>query len=250
MVLTQGLLTYCYGDNYLKFAKALIKSCEKLGYRITVVTDNQVLESSYYVNVVYKEKDSANVFEPEKYSFDLSPYDLTLKVDVDSLVLSKVNSYFEAARDFNLVSGYPRYYADSFKSRLLRDSPYRKVESSLNLPEIYSAALCFDKSEVSKKFFERVKYLFENWYSYNLPKELPPTTDSVMSIAWFLERRYTNVKHLEFCHFKKNVSYFEEKKLWWSNGLYLNGHKLEGLFHYYEKDFLESNKEILACMDI
>ena len=243
MSLTKGLLTYCYGETYEKFAYALADSCQVLGLEVTVVSDNNNLLKHPNINLVYKENRSLNAFEIEKYSYVLSPYDLTLKVDVDVLLLSEVDIYFNLANSVGLVSGVPRNYCTVSQST----SIYRKKEGDYFLPEIYSTAICFSKSYVASDFFKTVKYLFENWYSLDMSKDLSPTTDTVMSVAWKLQN-VPITKILSFTHFKKHLAYDSKKLLWYSKGFVLNGNKLEGIFHYYEKDFLENNKELLECL--
>ncbi len=243
MSLTKGVLTYCYGKTYEKFAYALADSCQVLGLDLTVVSDNNSLLKHPNINLVYKENKSLNAFEIEKYSYVLSPYDLTLKVDIDVLLLSRVDDYFNLAKSLGLVSGKPNNYCTVAQPA----SAYRKKEENYFLPEIYSTAICFSKSPIARDFFKTVKYLFENWYSLDMSKDLSPTTDTVMSVAWKLQN-VPITKILDFTHFKKHLAYDSKKLLWYANGVVLNGNKLEGIFHYYEKDFLENNKELVKCL--
>jgi hypothetical protein len=244
---SRGVLTYCYGKSYEKFAYVLADTCRQQDIQLTIVSNNKDLLKHPDINLVYKEPKTLNIFEIEKYSYVLSPYDLTLKLDVDTLILGSVDNYFETAEHLNIVYGTPNNYCTT--PSLENSSPYRIKEKEQGLPEVYSAALCFNKSPVSRDFFYKVKFLFENWFSLDVSKHLSPTTDTVMSLAWRLQD-LPSVASLKFTHFKEGLAYSSSSKkmIWYADGIILNGHKLDGIFHYYEKDFLEKHRETIRCL--
>lgn len=228
-----GVLCFALGPIYEDCAYLLHQSCERLGIPLTIVVSASSNRLDF-LNPIRLPKEFKNPFEAECLAYEISPYELTLKVDADCLLLSA-----PYLADLPIYSGFPR----TMSYQKTEDSPYRKVEATYGLPDIYSTALVFSKSDEASRFFSLCKELFYTWYSLNIVShnKLPPTTDSVFSLAWRL-LDLANPKVFDFIHAKIGVSLDHELNssfiLEHSGDLFVQGVKQTGLFHYQDKNFL------------
>ncbi len=230
---TYGVLCFALGPIYEDCAYLLYQSCKRLGLPITIVV-SRLSTRLNFIQPLRLSKDFKNPFEAECLAYELSPYDVTLKVDADCLMLS-----LPCLVDLPMYSGNPR----TISYQEPKHSPYREQERLYNLPEIYSTALVFSKSELCSNFFRLSKELFKTWYSlkFSQATKLLPTTDTIFSLAWAL-LQIPNPRVFNFVHAKLGVSLDQDLKksflLVSSGELFIQGLRQSGLFHYQDKEFL------------
>lgn len=111
--------------------------------------------------------------------FDISPFDKTIVMDTDYLICNNhLQSAFASTHNFML---YKDYY----------DLGNRKITgldmvSDKSIPMYWATVFYFDKSDLSKMYFDLVKHIRDNWGFYRLMYQIPNNNfrnDFAFSIA-------------------------------------------------------------------
>lgn len=247
-----GGITFAFGYQYQRMAYALALTLKRYGIPLTVVVPDGDTEGP---RVYEKLENEVNVvplkgyfgkFEYEALAYDLSPYEVTLKFDADVIVPSDAYllELVPLIETFGLVSGAACDLTGTRNTATI----YRRIESKFELPTVYSALFGFKKGELAHSFFEKVKWLFATWYS--LPKfaqVMPPTTDSLYSIAWKAIAKGNPKEGLPFLHMKPGIAGSHVPYDWVNHvpyvlddngGLRVNSHRIRIPFHYFDKAFM------------
>lgn len=247
--LSVGGLTFAFGHDYQRMAYALALSLRRYGVPLTVVVPekDQVYSKLFNeCNVVFL-KGRFGKFEYESLAYDLTPYDITFKFDADMIVPAEafLLQAIPLIAKFGVVSGT----ACALNNRANDSTIYRRIESSMGVPTVYSAAFGFMKNhETSSRFFHKVKQLFNDWYSLKLfSKDFPPTTDTIYSIAWKCVLKHDPTEGIPFLHMKPGIAGSSLPAKWLNKVPYvlddqgrlkLNSHTIRIPFHYHDKAFL------------
>lgn len=246
---SQGILTFAFGLNYQKQAYLQALSAKKnLGLPTTVVVGHKS-DPTYFkkleevANVVEMRRD-CNKFEYESHALRLTPYDITFKTDADVVFPAGSSLYHGSVP---AASGV----ACDILGAVSNSIAYRKIESSLGLPTIYSACFSFDKrTPEAKAFYEEVESIYQKWYRMRVwtttEEKLPPTTDSIYSFAWAKVFGLVRVDGNEFLHAKPEITamwttseWTQDFKVWVDDNcrIFLDGIRITKPFHYYDKSF-------------
>lgn len=247
-----GGLTFAIGLEYQRMAYALALSLKRYNIPLTVVVHRE----DHSRGLFKKLENEANIvtiagkygrFSYEALAYDLSPYDATMKFDADMLVPAEVTmaNYQTFIESFSLVPGL----AMTLNGTANTSSIYRKAETQLDLPLVYSACFGFTKSDIAERFYRKVAFLFEEWYALkNLSRYMPATTDSVYATAWTALGLPWSIDYaLPFIHMKPGIASARLPPKWMdkvpyslarSGVLRVNSHVVRVPFHYYEKKFL------------
>lgn len=117
---------------------------------------------------------------PRVRSYELSPYDETLVIDVDYLINSDhLNICFELGKDFLI-------YKDSCDLSNKRNLQEFKEITPYSVPFYWATVFYFKKTKYNQLFFSLLSYIKENWFYYcNLYqiKETKFRNDFAFSIA-------------------------------------------------------------------
>lgn len=248
-----GILTFATGVEYQKQAFCLALTAKKvLGLPTTVAVD-EIEYAPLYVaaNVVVLPRSYAG-FQNEKLAYEVSPYDITYKMDADMLIPTGAEFYHPSHT--HLASGV----ACSLNGTPNNSVAYRKTESQLGLPTIYSALFSFDRSTESETFWSEVGRVFKDWYSLKmfrllrqagLPDTLPPTTDSVLSVVWYHLMGTIRVDGNRFVHMKPALhgwvheNWVDQKHFVFDSAgrVFVDGVRISTAFHYYDKSLVTEN---------
>ena len=195
--------------------------------------------------------------------YHVSPYDETIVLDTDMLMLEDIGEWWE----------YCKHYDVKFCSRIRNykletvvDTVHRKtfIANSLNSP--YSALQYFKKSDKAYAFYKVLEFVCNNWeWSYKTfaPNEYQNwlSMDLAVAIAIEITGYYDSVIDnccpLEFMHMKPHLQNWPLLPSSWQDGIHyiLNSRgelivgniKQSKLFHYVEKDFL--SKKIINTLE-
>jgi hypothetical protein len=136
-----------------------------LGLPVTLVTDSAVTPDLDFDKVIYAENAGTNhrlsqtgVWRnTDRYSaYHLSPYDETLLMDVDYLVMDDtLLKYFEVPGDYRLVH---------FNRTATQD--WNDTMGQYGLPYVWATVVFFRKTEKSKLLFDMVARIQRNWEYY------------------------------------------------------------------------------------
>ena len=170
--MTKGVLLYCFDTSDVKYHKilthcvALVKS--NLRLPVTVVTDRHThkhLGSLDQVDYRFIEPETGNTKNGKQWrnvdrhmSYDLSPYDTTLVMDIDYLPFTdNLRQFMDTKYDF-LVSkqAYDLTGRNSFDLRRW---------SMIDM--VWATVLVFRKTEKAKMIFDMVRYVKEYYPYFN-----------------------------------------------------------------------------------
>jgi hypothetical protein len=245
-----GILTFAFGSEYQTQAYCQALTADKnLNMEVSVVVEDgkPVDKKLETVARIIPLKGKWDKFEYEQLALDLTPYDLTYKTDAD--LLFPRGSVLYHAKHLPVTSGVPT----DIRGIAHRGNAYREVETSLGLPSIYSACFSFNKhSESTQNFFDEVKRLYRDWFRLKIwdltETPLPPTTDTVYSLAWAKVFGLSRIDGNEFIHAKPLINGWTDNE-WTKNivfmiddqcRMYVDGLRLSTPFHYYDKTLIKN----------
>ena len=155
--------------DYIKQAYALAVSIHKFnkGQNVSLITNDEVPEE--YKHVFDKIIDIPWTDQAEHTDWKIenrwkvyhaSPYEHTIVMDVDMLVLHDITHWWKELKKRNLffVSNVKNYRNENVTTRY-----YRKTWDENNLPNLYSAFYYFKKSDEAHEFFKLLEIIMINW---------------------------------------------------------------------------------------
>jgi hypothetical protein len=272
--MNKGFLIFSKDTNEKKFSKCAYALALSIKIHcpessVSIVTDNIPEEYKYIfdniIDIPWNDDRNITTFAAEHRwkLYHCTPYDETIVLDSDMLVLDDISFYW------NFFKNYSVYYTTdviNYRGNLVNDIHYRKCFISNNLPNFYSALHYFKKSEESKEFFNLVEIITNNWelfygkfVSLNYPRQ--PSMDVTASLAAKILDKETafSLKNspIKFVHMKPLLQEWETPPILWRDkvGSYFNercelkigNFKQSGVFHYIEKDFITD--QILSILE-
>lgn len=155
--------------DYVRQAYALAVSIHKFnkGQSISLITDDPVLEEykSVFDNILPipwtdQAKDTEWKIENRWKVYHVSPYEHTIVMDVDMLVLHDITRWWDELekKDLFFVSNVKNYRNETVTSRF-----YRKTFDENNLPNLYSGFYYFKKCDKALEFFKLLELIMINW---------------------------------------------------------------------------------------
>ena len=187
--------------------------------------------------------------------YHASPYDETIVLDTDVLVLQDISSWWK------FLSNYDLYFTSkvySYRDKEINDTTYRKAFIANNLPNLYVGFHYFKKGEKAHQFYKMLELVMNNWelfygtyVKHHYPKR-PSVDVSAAIVAKILDcdTEVTNsiAKYPSFTHMKPAIQEWKHVPDKWQErvGTYLTkdlklvigNHQQNGIFHYTEKDFV------------
>ena len=185
------------------------------------------------------------------------PYDETIVIDTDMLILQDISSWFDFLRNYDLFFTSNVY---TYRGDLVTSDYYRKAFTKFNLPNLYSGLHWFKKSDLPHEFYKWLEMITNNWqqfYKAHAGGKVYQKTCSIDLSAAITakimncENQITNnrVKYPSFTHMKPKIQNWQDNFTdKWQNrvGVYLSEDLVlkignftqTGIFHYTEKDFV------------
>lgn len=264
--MSKGFLVLAQNSDvdYIRQAYALalsIKATQPSINNISLVTNDSVPEqylSAFDKIIPIPFGDSAITSEWKVENrwklYHASPYDETVVLDVDMLILDNIERVWKWVGDRELF--FTSHVVD-YKGRIIVDNTYRKMFVSNDLPNLYSGMFYFKKSDSSLEFFKLLEFITYNWqkiYFEIAPKNMQNfySFDVSVSIAAKLMGIDNIITHrnspFTFIHLKPALQGWEPVpqsclsqlliNFTDTKELYLNNFKQRGVFHYVEDAFL------------
>ena len=194
--------------------------------------------------------------------YHASPYDETIVLEADMLILTDITHWWEelAKRELFFVSNVRTYRDEVVTNRF-----YRKTFDANELPNLYSALHYFKKGDVAKEFYNLLEIIVNNWalfYSKYAPNEYQKwcSIDVSMAIASKIlgnEKDITDPNSfITFTHMKPLVQGWYNKPEKWTKvtgkyftegKLFLGNYLQSRVLHYVEDEFLTD--ELLEKME-
>ena len=254
-------------DNYVEQSALLAMS---LRYHndvpISLITNDQVPEE--YVNLFDKiipipfgdsAKDSEWKVENRWKIYHASPYDETIVMDTDMLVLQNIDVWW------NFLSNYEVFYTSNvltYKGETANTSYYRKTFIDNELPNLFCGLHYFKKSDFAQQFYTWLELVVNNWETFyeqqllasSRPKHVSmDVCTAIVTKILDCESVITNkvAKFPSFTHMKPYCQGWNTVQTSWQDqiGVYiskdgstkLGNYAQTGILHYTEKDFVEKS---------
>lgn len=185
------------------------------------------------------------------------PYDETVVIDTDMLILEDISSWFTFLRNYDLFYTSKVY---TYRGEVVSDGYYRKAFNKYNLPNLYSGVHWFKKADMPHEFYKWVEMITNNWQQFYKSSTggkkilTHPSMDvsaaiaaNIMDITTLITN--SKVKNPTFVHMKPRVQNWDSSFSYkWQDrvGAYIDNdlnlkvgnHQQSGIFHYTEKDFV------------
>jgi hypothetical protein len=238
----------------IKFSQAEINS-------ISLITNDVVPENYKFVfdKIIpipwFDDTTSSDLKSENRWKiYHASPYEETIVLDTDMLLLKDISNWWDYCKNYNL-----RFCNSilNYKLEKVIDTTHRKAFTSNNLISPYFALHYFKKSETSLEFYSVLEFVINNWelcWSKFAPVNYQDwlSMDLAVAVATELSLMHDeildNSEILKFVHMKSpNQGWPTVHDKWTdavssvltSKGELLVGNiKQPALFHYVEKDFI------------
>lgn len=195
--------------------------------------------------------------------YHVSPYDETIVLDTDMLMLEDISEWWEYCKNYDV-----KFCSQikNYKLETVADTVHRKPFIVNNLTSPYSALQYFKKSDKAYNFYKILEFVCNNWewcYKTFAPNEYQNwlSMDLAVAIAIEITGYYDSAvdkeSPLEFIHMKSHLQNWPLLPVSWQDGIHyiLNSRgdlvvgniKQSKLFHYIEKDFL--SKKIINTLE-
>jgi hypothetical protein len=278
--MSKGYVILAEGKEYIRQAYALalsIKSTQHIINNVSLVT-NDVVEDEYIrafdkiipIPWISKTDDSMFKVEHRWKLYHVTPYEETVVLDADMLMLSDISHFWD---EFSKHDVYYTSKVYTYRGNLITDDFYRKAFTQNNLPNLYSALHYFKKREFSKEFYGWVELITNNWslfYGKYVSESYPsqPSMDITAALAAKImdcSNTITNYNRdpVSFVHMKPMIQGWKAPLEKWTTtvGTYydetaqlkIGNYAQYGVFHYTENEFLTDdiiNKLEKICLMI
>jgi len=186
--------------------------------------------------------------------YHVSPYDETVVIDTDMLVLQDLSSWW------TFLSNYDIYFTSNvytYRGQLVTDTFYRRGFIANDLPSLYTGFHYFKKSDRALEFYTWMELITNNWelfYGNFHKKHYPkhPSMDRTAAITAKIldcENEITNstVRYPTFTHMKPRCQGWKTSFERWQDAvavyfsptkLMIGNYQQTGIFHYTENDFI------------
>lgn len=259
---SKGFLIYAEGSTYIRQAYlcAMSIKASKNQHPTSIVTNDPVPEDYRWVfesiiNVPwFKSTDSRFKTENRWQVYHASPYDQTIVLDSDVLVLHDLEYFWEFLENFDL---YFPTRVFTYREELVDSDYYRKAFTANSLPNFYNALHYFKKGPVAHKFYEWVELVTNNWELFygNFCKEYYPKqpsmdiTTAIVSRIMDIDDDISNAGYSapHIVHMKPAIQEWETTPDKWQDvvGVYLTdecilkigNHLQSTVLHYTENSF-------------
>jgi len=261
--MSKGILIYATGEKYIRQAYLCALSVKASGNTtpVSLFTDKEIENKNNIFDKIIV--DSWPVFDSSSYqvlnrwkTYHYTPYDETIVLDADTLVLQDILDWWSFFGKFDLFFPTQVY---TYRNVHLTSDYYRKAFVENSLPNIYTGIHYFKKGDTGHLFFKWLETVSNNWELFygNFCKEHYPKVPSmdlstaIVTKILELDKDVTNYKinFLKFVHMKLHAQDWQVLRTdrWIDQvGIYLTkdlnliiGNYLQsGIFHYVEDDFV------------
>jgi hypothetical protein len=187
--------------------------------------------------------------------YHATPYDQTMVLDTDMLVLQDIASWWKFLENYKL---YFTSKVFTYRGEVVTSDYYRKAFTANNLPNLYSGLHYFEKSDLALEFYTWLELVMQNWelfYGMYVKENYPGRVSvdvSAAIVAKILDcdESITNkyASFPTFTHMKPYIQNWNRTPEKWQDclGVYINRNceikignfSQSGILHYTEKDFV------------
>ena len=268
--MTKGIVVLAQNnttDNYVEQAALLAMSLHTYNdTKISLITDDEVpTEYTILFDKIIpipfgdSAEDSEWKVENRWKIYHASPYDETIVMDTDMLVLQNIDTWWD------VLSNYDVFYTSNvltYRGETANTSYYRKTFIDNNLPNLFCGLHYFKKCEFAQEFYAWLELVVNNWETFyeqhllaaSRPKHVSmDVCTAIVTKILDCESNITNkvAKFPSFTHMKQHCQGWKSVHSSWQDqiGVYISkngntkiGNYVQtGILHYTEKDFVEKS---------
>lgn len=185
------------------------------------------------------------------------PYEETVVIDTDMLVLQDISSWFDFLKNYDLFFTSKVF---TYRGEEVCNDYYRKLFTKFDLPNVYCGFHYFKKSDLPHEFYKWLEMITNNWQQFYKQYAGGKTFQRVCSMdvsaaittkILGVENKIINpnVKYPSFTHMKPRIQNWNEfvSDRWQDRvepylsknlQLKIGNYQQAGIFHYTEKDFV------------
>lgn len=259
---TRGFVIFAEGDEYVRqaYLAALSIKASENEFPVSIITCNRVCKKyacifDKIIPIPWYNANATRLKSENRWKiYHASPYEETIVLDSDILVLQNLD-YF-----WNFLSNYDLYFPTkvfTYRKELVTSDYYRKTFVVNNLPNFYNAVHFFKKCNRAKEFYSWVELVTNNWELFYghfckeyYPKE--PSMDVTTAIVAKILDCETDIANFaqempEIIHMKSRIQNWKNPQTSWQDrvGVYLQedlqlkigNHRQDTIFHYTENNF-------------
>ena len=265
--MSKGFLIFAQNTDsvdYLEQAYALalsIKYSQTAVASVSIVTSDKVPKKykSVFDKIIPipwtdKHANSRYATEHRWKLYHVSPYEETIVLDADMLMLEDISTWWDYCGNYDLkiCSRIKNYKLD-----VVRDTFHRKTFIANQLNEPYIALHYFKKSNTAHEFYKTLEFVCNNWewcwdkfapVEYQNTCSLDLATAVAIEILMCHDTIFDKHSPLEFIHMKAHLQGWDNHSENWQDtvssvlntkgDLVVGNIKQSKLFHYIEKDFI------------
>ena len=261
--MSKGFVMMAVGRDYVLQACLCAMSIKHTGnmFPISVITNDKI-PSKYkklfdkVVKIPWSNNKVDRFATTDRWKiYHASPYEETIILDTDILILQSLNDFWKTLANYNL---YFLTTVHTYRHKEVTSNYYRKAFTENKLPNLYSAVHYFKKSPEAHNFYKWVELVSNNWEFFygQFCKEFYPKLPS-MDITYAIVSKILDIdtevvnsksKFPMLVHMKPRIQEWRHVSTSWQTkvGAYLTddclltiGNTLQqGVFHYTENDFV------------
>lgn len=191
--------------------------------------------------------------------YHASPYEKTIVMDTDMIVLEDISSWL------TFFDQYEIYFTNSvrtYRQETVTSTAYRKTFESNNLPNLYSGLHYFKRTDFAHEFYDWIEIIMKNWKQFfqiylkeDCPKQCSVDVSAALAAKIMgCENKITNyaVDFPTFTHMKPLAQNWKKPETSWQKcvGTYINdncdikigNYAQTGILHYTENSFIKENE--------
>jgi len=224
----------------------------------TIVSDNvsSIFDKCIQIPGTDDAQDSKWKVENRWKLYQCSPYNETIVMDADMLVLEDISRWWSYLNKYNL---FFTSNVKTYRNKVVDNNSYRKAFTENSLPNVYTGLHYFKKSDLASQFYNLLEIVCNNWqefYSQHLPKHTPSVLSIdvaaaiVVKILDIESKVTTPNSSVTFTHMKPLIQNWITHPGSWQDAVcpYINkkgelklGNILQrGVFHYTENSFMNT----------
>lgn len=265
--MSKGYLIYATDSKIKKYTKcayalALSIKNQMPSASISLVTDDDIpkkynLVFDNIIEIPWKNQNltkSDLKVEDRWKLYHCSPYDETIILDSDMLVLSDLDHWWDYLKKYDI---FFTSQVNTYRGSVATGRFYRRTFDANFLPNYYFGTCYFKKTDLAKEYFKWIEDVTNNWELFygkfvnqNYPKfPSMDVTSSLVAKILDCEIETSNKNSIvTFTHMKSMIQGWENPTESWQDsvGVYFNEHchlkvgnyQQSGIFHYTEYSFL------------
>jgi len=274
---SRGFVIYAEGETHLKQAYLAVLSLQAAGndYPVSIITNCPVSQKfqkvfDKIIEIPWFTESKTELCAENRWKiYHATPYEHTVVLDSDVLVLENLEYFWNFAKDYDLF--FPTEVF-TYRKEKITSNYYRKAFTENNLPNLYNCLHYFSKSEFTHEFYKWVELISNNWelfYGNFCSKKYPkqPSMDITTAIASKIldcnfEITNQTLNKPTIVHMKPMIQGWKNPKSLWQNkvGAYLTedlelkigNHRQDTIFHYTENSFCTDDmiRKFEKCLNL